>query len=318
MSSAGAGAPAAAFAGVAVLVPCHNEEVAVAQVVRDFSTHLPGCAVYVCDNASTDRTAAVARDAGARVLTERLKGKGNAVRRLFAEAEAEVFLLVDGDATYDAASAPAMVRLLRADALDMVNARRVADRTGAYRPGHRFGNRLLSGCVRLVFGDRIQDLLSGYRVFSRRFVKSFPAMSHGFEIETELTVHALELRVPLAELDTPYFERPEGSASKLRTMRDGWRILRTIAALARDERPLAVFGAAAALLVFVSIGISVPIFVTYAQTGLVPRLPTAVLAVGLVVLGCLSLVCGLVLDTVTLGRREMKRLAYLALPGPTG
>lgn len=301
---------------IAVLVPCHNEAQTIAQVVADFRAVLPEAEIVACDNASSDATAAVARAAGARVLSEPRRGKGHAVRRLFAAIDADIYILVDGDATYHAPSAPAMVARLRADGLDMVNGRRVAVQGGAYRRGHRFGNWLLSRAVIAIFGSQVQDLLSGYRVFSRRFVKSFPAFSSGFEIETELTVHALEMCLPVAEIDTPYAERPEGSASKLRTFRDGARILRTIAMLVRDERPLAFFTAAGAAVLALAVVLAVPLLLTYSRTGLVPRLPTAVLTVGLVVLACLSTVCGLILDTVTLGRREAKRLAYLSLPPP--
>ena len=301
---------------VAVLIPCYNEELAIGKVVRDFREALPDATVYVYDNNSRDRTRQVAAEAGAIVRTEPLQGKGNVVCRMFADVQADVYVLVDGDDTYHAASAPEMVRLLVDNQLDMVNGRRVSEIQAAYRRGHRFGNVLLTTLVCSIFGRRFSDILSGYRVFSRRFVKTFPALSGGFEIETELTVHALELRMPTAEVETPYKERPEGSLSKLKTYRDGWKILTTIMLLVKEERPLQFFGGMFGVLMLFSLAISIPVFITYAQTGLVPRLPTAVLATGAVLLACLSLVSGLILDTVTLGRREAKRMRYLQIPAP--
>ncbi len=301
---------------VAVLVPCFNEQAAIPAVVRAFRAALPDAAIYVYDNNSSDGTAAAAREAGALVRTERLQGKGNVIRRMFADIEADAYVLVDGDDTYDAASAPAMVGLLLRDGLDMVNGARVSEAQAAYRPGHRFGNRVLTGLVAGIFGDRVSDMLSGYRVFSRRFVKSFPALSGGFETETEFTIHALELRMPIGEVPTPYKERPAGSASKLNTYRDGLRILRTVLLLVKEERPLPFFAVIAALLLLVAAAVFAPVLRTYLQTGLVPRLPTAVLATGLVLLSFLSLTCGLILDSVTRGRKEVKRLAYLSIPAP--
>jgi glycosyltransferase involved in cell wall biosynthesis len=306
----------AGFPQIAVLVPCYNEEVAIPVVVRDFRKALPDATIHVYDNNSQDRTIEVARAAGAVVGSETLQGKGNVVRRMFADVEADVYVIVDGDNTYDAAAAPRLISILLDRQLDMVNARRVTDAADAYRAGHRFGNKLLSSIVYMIFGNRCRDVLSGYRVLSRRFVKSFPALSEGFEIETELTVHALELRMPTAEVDTAYRARPEGSASKLRTYRDGIRICWNILYLMKEERPLPFFGTIFLVLALLSGAISVPIFVTYFQTGLVPRFPTAVLATGTMLVGFLSLVCGLVLDTVTLGRREAKRMHYLAYPAP--
>lgn len=301
---------------VAVLIPCYNEEAAIGKVVEDFRTALPDATVYVYDNNSSDRTVAVARAAGAVVRSEPLQGKGNVMRRMFSDIEADVYVLVDGDDTYHAPSAPMMVHRLWDEQLDMVNGARVTDIAAAYRPGHRLGNKVLTGLVAEVFGHRIQDMLSGYRVFSRRFVKSFPALASGFETETELTVHALELRMPIAEVTAPYKDRPEGSVSKLRTYRDGFRILKTILVLVKEERPLPFFASIFALLAAVSLALAVPVIMTYFQTGLVPRLPTAVLATGIMMLAFLSLMCGLILDTVTHGRREMKRLRYLAIPAP--
>ena len=301
---------------VAVLVPCYNEETAIAKVVRGFRTALPQAAIFVYDNNSTDNTAAVARAAGAEVFEEKHQGKGFVVRRMFTDVEADIYVLVDGDATYDAPSVKAMIARLLEDRLDMVVANRVHREQSAYRAGHVAGNRLLTGFVASVFGPSFNDMLSGYRVFSRRFVKSFPLLSSGFEIETELTIHALELGLAVAEIDTPYFARLEGSASKLNTWRDGLRILGTIIRLYRAERPLSLFGAIGIALGIASLGFAVPIFVTYFQTGLVPRLPTAVLSTGLMLLACLSTAVGLILDTVTRGRREAKLFAYLSHRAP--
>ena len=299
---------------IAVLVPCRDEEATVGEVVRGFRAALPGATVYVYDNNSTDRTREVAAAAGAVVRSESQPGKGSVVRRMFADIEADAYVLVDGDGTYDASAAPEMVRRLLEERLDMVTAIRVDESVGAYRPGHRFGNLMLTGMVRLVFGDRITDMLSGYRTFSRRFVKSFPALAHGFETETEFTVHALELHLPVGELPTPYRERPAGSASKLHTIRDGVRILGTIAALVRRERPLPFFGGLAALLLLLAALLMIPVLETYLETGLVPRMPSFLASVGLTILAWLSIACGLILDTVTQGRREAKRMAYLSIP----
>ena len=296
---------------IAVLIPCFNEEAAIAAVVAGFRAALPDAPICVHDNNSSDRTAALARAAGATVRVEPRRGKGNVVRRMFADIEADVYVLVDGDATYDAPSAPAMIAQLLHDRLDMVVAARGMEHESAYRPGHQTGNALLSGFVALVFGRNFTDMLSGYRVFSRRFVKSLPVLSGGFEIETELTVHTLELGLPAAEMRTPYYTRPQGSHSKLNTWRDGFRILSTIAKLYRSERPLQFFGALGFLLAAVSVGLAVPIVETFVRTGLVPRFPTAILSTGLMILSFLSFASGLVLDTVTRGRREVKLLAYL-------
>ncbi len=301
---------------VAVLVPCYNEETAIAKVVRGFGAALPQAAIFVYDNNSTDKTAAVARAAGAEVFAEKHQGKGFVVRRMFTDVEADVYVLVDGDATYDAPSVKAMIARLLEDRLDMVVANRVHREQSAYRAGHVAGNRLLTGFVGSVFGPSFTDMLSGYRVFSRRFVKSFPLLSSGFEIETELTIHALELGLAVAEIDTPYYARLEGSASKLNTWRDGLRILGTIIRLYRAERPLSLFGAIGIALGIASLGFAVPIFITYFETGLVPRLPTAVLSTGLMLLACLSIAVGLILDTVTRGRREAKLFAYLSHRAP--
>jgi glycosyltransferase involved in cell wall biosynthesis len=297
---------------IAVLVPCFNEEAAVATVVADFRKALPSAKIFVYDNNSSDRTAALAREAGAEVRSERRQGKGHVVRRMFADIDADIYVLVDGDATYDAASAPRMIDALLSDHLDMVVGFRVDQAEAAYRRGHRIGNRMLTGFLSAVFGPAFKDILSGYRVFSRRFVKSFPVLSDGFEIETELSVHALELALPVAEIETPYYARPEGSFSKLNTWGDGFRILGTIIKLYRSEKPLRFFTVIGIFLTLVAIGLIIPIIVTYLETGLVPRLPTAVLSMGLMILAVLAVSSGLVLDTVTRGRREMKLLAYLS------
>lgn len=315
--SSGAGGRAA-LRPVAVLIPCYNEETAIGRVVADFRAALPTADIYVYDNNSADRTAEVAGSAGALVRRETLKGKGNVVRRMFADVDAEVYVLVDGDATYDAVSAPGMVARLVADRLDMVVGARVGREELAYPRGHRVGNWLLTRAVADMFGRAFSDVLSGYRVFSRRYVKSFPALSRGFEIEIELTVHALELGLPVAETSTPYFARPVGSASKLNTWRDGLRIAWTILRLYKSERPLRFFGSISAILAITAVMLALPLVVTFMREGLVPRLPTAILSTGLMLLAFLSLTCGLILSTVTRGRREMKRLAYLAQPAPGG
>ncbi len=301
---------------VAVLVPCLDEEAAIAAVVGSFRAVLPEATIHVYDNASTDRTSEVARAAGAVVRSETRRGKGNVVSRMFADVDADVYVLVDGDGTYEAASAPAMVNLLLEQGLDLVTGTRHSSSEQAYRAGHRLGNRMLGGLVALIFGRQCSDVLSGYRVMSRRFVKSFPALSEGFEIETELTVHALELRMPMGEQPTPYGARPSGGSSKLRTLTDGWRILRTIIGLAREERPLEFFFFFAVLFLFLGLSAGVPVVLEFVSTGQVPRFPTAILSSALMILASLSGVCGLVLDTVTRGRRELRRLHYLAIPAP--
>ena len=301
-----------------VLIPCYNEAVAIGRTVTGFREALPQAVVYVYDNNSSDDTVAVARAAGAVVRQEGMQGKGHVVRRMFADIEADAYVLVDGDDTYEAAAAPAMVRRLLDERLDMVTGARVTEIAAAYRPGHRFGNMMLSGIVAWVFGNRVSDMLSGYRVFSRRFVKSFPASAGGFETETEFTVHALELRMAVAEVATAYRDRPPGSVSKLSTYSDGLRILRTIVVLVKEERPLQFFCLFALLFLLSGIALGLPLVGEFIRTGLVPRLPTAVLATGFVLLSFLSFSLGLVLDSVTRGRREFKRLAYLRIPAPSG
>ena len=299
---------------IVVLIPCFDEAAAIGTVIHDFRSALPDARIVVYDNNSTDKTAEVAAAAGATVRSEPLQGKGHVVRRMFADEEADIYLLVDGDDTYDANSAPAMIDSLIRHRCDMVNGKRISSSEDAYRFGHRFGNRLLTGMATRIFGHRIDDMLSGYRVFSRRFVKSFPALSKGFEIETELTVHALSLDMPIHELATDYKERPEGSQSKLNTIRDGMRILRTIGLLTKQERPVLFFGIIFALLALASVALAIPIFVEYLQTGLVPRFPTAILSASIMLLAFLFLFSGVILDTVTRGRLENKRLHYLSIP----
>ena len=301
-----------------MLLPCYNEEAAIGQTVAAFRAALPDAAIYVYDNNSRDRTVDFAVAAGATARTERMQGKGHVVRRMFADIEADIYVLADGDATYDANAAPALVAMLMDERLDMVVGARRSEVEEAYRRGHRLGNQLLTGMLARIFGRSFSDILSGYRVFSRRFVKSFPVLSEGFEIETEISVHALELRMPVAEIVTAYAARPEGSVSKLSTYRDGWRILRTIITLFRIERPMAFFGAIGGLLGLIALLLAIPLVMTYVHTGLVPRLPTAVLATGLMLVAFLNGFCGLILDTVVRGRREVRRLAYLAHAAPGG
>jgi glycosyltransferase involved in cell wall biosynthesis len=301
---------------IAVLLPCYNEEAAIAQTVAGFRAALPTAVIYVYDNNSRDRTAEVARAAGAIVRTERQQGKGHVVRRMFADVEADVYVMADGDLTYDPAAAPAMVDLALTEQLDMVVGTRQHEAKEAYRGGHVLGNRLFTGLLSGLFGRSFTDVFSGYRVFSRRFVKSFPVLSGGFEIETEMSVHALELRMPVGEVATAYAARPEGSASKLSTYRDGWRILKAMLNLFRTERPWLFFGSIGGLLLLAAVLLSVPLALTYIDTGLVPRVPTAILVTGMTIVAVLCFMAGLILDTVTHGRREIRRLAYLALPAP--
>jgi glycosyltransferase involved in cell wall biosynthesis len=299
---------------IAVLLPCYNEEAAIAQTVAAFRAALPDAAIYVYDNNSADRTREVAAAAGAIVREERMQGKGHVVRRMFADVEADIYVMADGDSTYDAGAAPDLVRRLVDERLDMVVGARKSEIEEAYRRGHRLGNRLFTGILAGLFGRTFTDIFSGYRVFSRRFVKSFPALSRGFETETEISVHALELVMPVAEVVTAYGARPEGSVSKLSTYRDGWRIMRTILHLFRIERPVLFYGGFAAFLAALAIVLAIPLAVTYAETGLVPRFPTAILVTGLMIVAFLSLSVGLILDTVVRGRREVRRLAYLSYP----
>jgi glycosyltransferase involved in cell wall biosynthesis len=301
---------------IAILLPCYNEEAAIAQTVSGFRAALPAADIYVYDNNSSDRTREVAAGAGAIVRSERMQGKGNVVRRMFADVEADIYVMADGDATYDAAAAPALIAKLLDEQLDMVVGARKSQVEEAYRRGHKLGNRLFTGLLARLFGRTFSDIFSGYRVFSRRFAKSFPALSRGFETETEISVHALELVMPVGEMVTAYGARPEGSESKLSTYRDGWRILKTILHLVRIERPILFYGGIALALALLAIGLSIPLMITYAETGLVPRFPTAILATGLMIVAALSFMSGLILDTVVRGRREVRRLHYLSFPAP--
>ncbi len=301
---------------IAVLLPCYNEEAAIGQTIAGFKKSLPGATIYVYDNNSRDKTVDKATKAGAVVRTERMQGKGHVVRRMFADIDADVYVMADGDLTYDPKAAPAMVEQLQAEQLDMVVGTRQHEEKEAYRGGHVLGNRVFTGLLSRLFGRSFSDIFSGYRVFSRRFVKSFPVLSEGFEIETEMSVHALELRMPVGEVETAYGARPEGSESKLSTFRDGWRILKTIGTLYRVERPVLFYGSIGALLLVAAVILAVPLVLTYLDTGLVPRFPTAILVTGMTIIAVLCFFAGLILDTVTRGRREMRRLAYLAQPSP--
>lgn len=307
--------PAVRHVDIAVLIPAYNEAKTIGDVVKSFRIALPHARIFVYDNNSHDNTATLAREAGAIVRREPLQGKGHVVRRMFSDIEADVYVMVDGDATYDAAAAPRLVSRLIETQADMVVGARITEEKAAYRAGHRFGNKLLTGLVAWLFGDRFTDMLSGYRAFSRRFVKSFPALASGFETETELTVHALELDMITAEVQTAYGARPDGSVSKLSTWKDGFRILGTIGRLMRDERPLLFFGALAGAIMLTSVVLAAPVIGEYMASGLVPRFPTAFLCGTLAVLACISLVSGIILETVSLGRREMKRLAYNGIEG---
>ena len=308
--------PKTASLKIAVLLPCYNEEAAIGATVAGFKAALPDATIYVYDNNSRDRTREVAAKAGAVVRTERQQGKGHVVRRMFADSDADVYVMADGDLTYDPAASPAMVDMLLTEQLDMVVGTRRHEAKDAYRGGHVIGNRVFTGLLSGLFGRSFSDIFSGYRVFSRRFVKSFPVLSEGFEIETEMSVHALELRMPVGEVETSYGARPEGSHSKLSTFGDGWKILKTIANLYRVERPVLFYGSIGALLVVAAIVLAEPLVETYLQTGLVPRFPTAILVTGMVIVAVLCIFAGLILDTVTRGRREVRRLAYLSLNAP--
>lgn len=298
---------------LAVLIPCYNEEKTVAATVEAFARALPTAEVYVFDNNSHDRTCELASDAGAIVMRERNQGKGHVVRRMFAEIDADIYVMADGDNTYHAPSAALLIDTLIRDRLDMVVGRRVSDGDpNTFRPGHRVGNRALSGLIPWIFGGGFKDVLSGYRVFSRRFVKSFPALSRGFDVEMELTVHALSLSLPVGEVDTPYAARPAGSVSKLSTFRDGWRILSTIVLLLKDERPLFFFGLIAGVLAALSLAMATVSWLAYGETGQ-PSMATAMLSIAGMFLTATSLSCALVLDTVSRGRREAKRFQYLQI-----
>jgi len=301
---------------IAVIIPCYNEEATIAKVVTDFATVLPGAQVYVYDNNSSDKSAEYARSAGALLRFEKIQGKGSVVRRAFADVEADIYVLVDGDDTYDPTAVAQLIKTLLDGPYDMVNGTRAERSDAAYRMGHRFGNKVISAIVAMLFGRACRDVLTGYRVFSRRFVKSFPAIARGFEIETELTVHALQLRMPMTDVDTSYKERPAGSFSKLNTLRDGFKILFTIMYLVKEEKPLVFFGFISFILTLAALFFGVPLVQEFVQTGLVPRLPTAVLATGLMILSFLAITSGLILDSLTRARLETKRLNYLRHPAP--
>lgn len=300
---------------IAVIIPCYNEALAITSVIAEARAVLPESVIYVFNNNSTDDTKKLALAAGAVVTDVPKKGKGYVVRRMFADVDSDIYLLVDGDATYDLSTARELIHRLQVDKLDMVVGCRIDDKLDSktYRFGHRFGNKILTKSVSRIFGDGFSDMLSGYRIFSKRFVKSFPTASKGFEIETELTVHALELCMPCAEIQVKYRSRPDGSVSKLATYSDGFKILRMIIRLSVTERPLFFFLSMSCILMFTSVLISIPLVITYLETGLVPRFPTAILSTGLVILSALSAVCGLILNTVTIGRQELKRLHYISI-----
>lgn len=302
---------------VAILLPCHNEEGAISGVIKAFRKVMPDADIYAYDNASTDNTYAEAKAAGAIVGREMRKGKGNVVRRMFADIDADIYVMADGDGTYDAEALPAMVDHLVHDNLDMIVGTRAKDEDEeVYRAGHRFGNRMLNTLVHLSFGQIFTDMLSGYRVFSRRFVKSFPSISQGFEIETELTIHALQQRLPVAEIPTRYYKRAGGTQSKLSTYRDGFRILNFILFFLKEGRPFFFFGLISLLLAILSLAIGIPVVLEFLETGLVPRLPSAVLSMGLMISAVLSFICAVILDSVSNARQEQKRLRYLAYSAP--
>jgi len=296
---------------IALIVPCYNEERTIVQVIRSFKEVMPQINIYVYDNNSTDQTIEKAKAEGVHVYSVNYQGKGNVVRKMFADIDADVYVMVDGDDTYDANSAPRLIDTLVENKLDMVTGKRVSGEAEAYRHGHKFGNKLLTGIVAKAFGKQFDDMLTGYRVFSKRFVKSFPSSAKGFEIETELTIHALEQRLPVTEIETPYGVRPEGSESKLNTYSDGLKILRVIFLLIKEEKPFQFFSVISLLLMFSSLVLAWPIFLTYIETGLVPRLPTAILATGLMLLSFLSIASGVILDAVAQGRKEVKRFQYM-------
>jgi hypothetical protein len=320
MRNALSGAPSVRRAAprVAVVLPCHNEAASIARVVGEFKAALPEARVIVFDNASSDETAVIAREAGAEVFFEPRPGKGNVVRRMFADIDADIYVMADGDGTYDAASAPRLVAAVAESNVDMVVGARAEIFDEAHRRGHAIGNLVFNRLYTALFGAGFADIFSGYRAFSRRFVKSFPALSSGFEIETELSVHASQLRLPTAEIFLPYGKRQEGSPSKLRTIRDGARILRTFALLLKETRPALFFGSLAGATMLAAVVLAAPILATYAETGLVPRLPTVILCTGLALCAALMGVCGLILDSLARARVEQKRILYLAMTSPRG
>ena len=293
---------------VAILIPCYNEALTIEKVIHDFKIELPEAKIYVYDNNSTDDTVSRARVAGAVVRSENIQGKGAVIRRMFRDVIADYYVMVDGDDTYDSSVVLEMLRIANEGPYDLVNCVRIAVGKDAYRVGHRIGNTLLTGVVSYIFGDQIKDMLSGYKVLSNRYVKSFPAFSSGFDIETEITVHALELSMPVAQVKGSYRVRPEGSESKLSTYKDGFRILFQIINLFKYERPMQFFSIISIILLCISLGMGIPVVIHFFQTGLVPRLPTALLSVGIMLLAFLSFINGLILDTITRGRKEAKLL----------
>ena len=296
---------------VAVLIPCYNEELTIAKVVKDCKKYLPEAEIVVCDNNSTDKTAETAKKAGAKVLFENRQGKGNAVRRMFADIDADVYVMIDGDGTYDIKAIPNLIKILQDEKSDMVVGVRKETEDACYRSGHRGGNKVLTKIVELILGYKLRDMLSGLRVFSKRFVKTFPAESKGFEIETELTIFALSRRLPTKEIDTNYFSRPEGSFSKLSTYKDGIRILKTIVFLIKEECPMMFFGMISLFLFLVGLGLGIPVVIEYLNTGLVPRFPTAILASSLMICSFISLLMGIVLESVAKVKKEIGRANYL-------
>ncbi|MBL8576850.1 MAG: glycosyltransferase [Mesorhizobium sp.] len=303
---------------IAILIPCYNEEKTIGDVVSRFRATLPSASVYVYDNNSSDLTALKARSSGAIVIREPRQGKGNVVRRMFADIEADIYVMVDGDGTYAPEDAPQLINALLTGHCDMVVGTRRGVTDDAGRTGHAFGNRLFNGLYKRLFGRDFTDIFSGYRAFTRRFVKSFPAVSGGFEIETEMSVHASQLKLPVSEIALDYGRRPEGSSSKLSTYKDGARILWMFAMLAKETQPMRFFGMIASVFAAAGLILMTPILVEYAATGLVPRMPTWVLSLGLLMFATMMVVTGLVLDSVSRGRAELKRVAYLGLPALRG
>ena len=296
---------------IAVLIPCYDEEVTITKVIHNFQSALPDAVIYVYDNNSTDRTADIARAAGAVVRFEKRQGKGNVMRSMFRDIEADFYIMTDGDNTYDAGLAASMLKLAIDSHYDVVNCIRKGDESQAYRPGHVLGSKLLTKAVNAIFGNYIQDMLSGYKVLSRRFVKSFPIQSMGFDIETEIAIHALQLQIPIAHVEGNYYARTPGSESKLRTVYDGFKILKLIISLFRHEKPLPFFSYIGFILVIISLALGIPVVYHFFETGLVPKLPTAVLSMGIMLIAFLSFMTGIILDTVTKGRIENKMIAFL-------
>lgn len=307
--------PSIEMYNIAVLLPCYNEGAAIAAVVKAFQKALPFATIYVFDNNSTDNTVEEANKAGAIVCVEKRQGKGNVIRRMFADIEADIYVMADGDLTYDAVASPLLIKKLIDEKLDMVvGTRRAQNSDKTFRPGHRFGNILFTKMVAYLFGRQFSDILSGYRVFSCRFVKSFPASSSGFDTEAELTIHSLELKLPVGEVNTNYFDRVEGSESKLSTYRDGFKVLFRVLLMLKETRPLFFFGVISFMLMLLSVILSIPLFYSYFTIGFIPKIPTAILTTGIMLLAFISLACGIILDSVCRARKELKYLHYLGLP----